>query len=166
MNPHWDYDLYVMCLSWLPGRSDYEVGGSGTIYTEGVTGVDGVSKRQLSIDNNHIGYPHEAVYTGGARRSILGGVYNDITEVGGVTWLYHPSQQYHFDVVTISGDAHVAIHSNMAVEHADVRIGYLMGDRSGVIHAGANQTFGYSEVNVYLPVNVMAYRYGYAFMIY
>jgi len=141
------------------GRSDYEVGGSGTIYTEGITGIDGDSKRQLVINNNHVGYPHEAVYSEKPRRTILGGVYDDISEVGGVTWLYHPSQQYQFDVVTISGDAHVAIHSNMALEQADVRIGYLMGDRSGVIHAGANQTFGYRKVNVYLPINVMAYRY-------
>ena len=152
--------LHVWCSRHMfLGRSHYEVGGSGTIYTEGVTGVEGDSIRRLIISNNHVGYPHEAVYSGGARRSILGGVYDDISEVGGVTWLYHPSQQYQFDVVTISGDAHVAIHSNMAVEQADVRIGYLMGDRSGVIHAGANQTFGYSDVNVYLPVNVMAYRY-------
>ena len=40
-----------------------------------------------------------------------------------------------------------------------MRIGQLMGDRSGMIHAGGKQTFGYTRVNVYQPVNVVAYRY-------
>ena len=134
----------------------YESGGPGTMYKE-VTNPT-ASHSEIFIDNGGIPYPHEPVYSMGALRNVSDGDYTDITEIGGVAWLYHSSHHYQFDVATVSGNAHVAILSDTSQEDVDVRIGYLYGDKTGVLHAGQRQTFGYAQVNSYLPVNVMAYR--------
>ena len=139
--------------------SGYESGGAGTIFTELINITTGQSThREMRVDNNGIAYPHEPVHSAGALRNLSDGDYADISKIGGVTWLFHESQIYKFDIVTVEGNAHVAILSDTTNEDADVRIGLLMGDRSGVLHAGKRQTFGYSKVDVYLPVNVMAYK--------
>lgn len=65
---------------------------------------------------------------------------------------------YSFDSVIIEGNAHVAILSNTSYELAHVDAGLLEGDRSGVLHIGQQQTFNFSDVNTYIPVNIMAYR--------
>ena len=147
-----------MCILSV-GTSAYESGGAGTVYIEDLNATATASDhKELRIDNNGIAYPHEPIHSAGALRNLSDGDYSDISEIGGVTWLYDPEQKYQFDVVFIGGNSHVAILSNTSSEVADVRIGQLMGDRSGMIHAGRKQTFGYTRVNVYLPVNVMAYR--------
>ena len=92
-------------------------------------------------------------------RNISGGDYRAVSTEGGVTWLFHPTQRYRFDVMSISGGAQVAILSDLGREAADLHIGLLVGDRTGTVHAGDRQTFSYSRVDVYLPVNVMAYRW-------
>ena len=94
----------------------------------------------------------------GALRNLSDGDYSDISELGGVTWLSHDSLHYQFDIATVEGNAHVAILSNTSKDDIDVRIGFLYGDKTGVLHAGKRQTFGYTQVDSYLPVNVMAYR--------
>ena len=60
-------------------------------------------------------------------------------------------------MVSISGNAHMAILSQPE-DAVDIRSDQLMGDRSGVMHIGRGQTFGYTAVDTYLPVNIMAYK--------
>ena len=121
-----------------------------------VTGLP--KKKSLIIDNYKIGYPYEQDRSKGERRSLFDGDYRDVSEGGGITWLYHGSHSYKFDDITISGQAHVAILSNTSADAVSVSAGALAGDRSGVLHCGRRQTFNFDYVNVYLPTNIMAYR--------
>ncbi|XP_071498055.1 uncharacterized protein [Diadema antillarum] len=81
-------------------------------------------------------------------------------EAGGITWLYHPSNQYEFDEVHLHGNAHVAILSNTSHESVLVSGGELYGDRSAVLHIGVNQSVDFDFVDVYFAANVLLYRYG------
>ena len=151
---------HVNVFFYIIGVSLYESGGAGTIYKEKRNMTSGVTEhRDLTVDNQGHAYPHGADYLGGDLRSLLDGDYADIHRVGGVTWLYHDSLSYTFDVMTISGNAHVAVLSNTSSEDVDVSIGVLNGDRSGILHTGQRQTFRYRKIDVYLPINIMAYRY-------
>jgi hypothetical protein len=111
------------------------------------------------VDNNGHPYPHAADYNTGDLRNLLNGEYRDISYAGGVTWLKHDSTHYKFKELDVRGNAHVAILSDTDKEVIDVRVDFLWGDRSGVLHAGKNQTFGLTEVDVYLPANLAAYRF-------
>lgn len=91
----------------------------------------------------------------------MNGQYNDISYAGGVTWIYHGHHNYHFKELDVRGNAHVAILSDTDNEVIDVRVGFLWGDRTAVLHAGRNQTLGLRNVDVYLPSNLAAYRYIY-----
>ena len=35
----------------------------------------------------------------------------------------------------------------------------LWGDRSGVLHMARNQHWSFGDFNIYLPVNMMSYKY-------
>ena len=118
-----------------------------------------LSYQKLVIDNNGHAYPHASVYSQGELRSLLNGEYSDITYAGGITWLWHQELSYNFRQLDVRGNAHVALLSDTDNEQIDVRVGFLWGDRTGVLHAGINQTFGLTEVDVYLPANLVSYRY-------
>ena len=90
--------------------------------------------------------------------NLFDGDYNNIGQAGGVTWLYHNDTTYSFDEVTISGNAHVAILSNTSSTNVVISADILKGDRSGVLHAGKRQTFKFRDINVYLPLNIRAYK--------
>lgn len=81
----------------LPTGSGYGSysGGSGTVYLERIKDEPDSERlteyKILKVDNNGISYP--------PMQNILDGVYDDITEVGGVTWLWHSSHEYQFNEV-------------------------------------------------------------------
>jgi len=139
------------------GESNSETGGAGTAYLECVTNGT-MTKQKMTVDNNGHEYPHASNYNQGYLRNLLDGEYADISYSGGVTWLYHSDLQYRFKELDVRGNAHVAILSDTDNEVIDVRVDFLWGDRSGVMHAGKNQTFGLTEVDVYLPANLASYR--------
>lgn len=116
-------------------------------------------KQKLTVDNNGHNYPHAAIYSDGDLRNLLNGEYADISYAGGVTWLFHNENSYSFKELDVRGNAHVAILSDTDNDVTDVRVDFLWGDRSAVLHAGKNQTLGLTEVDVYLPANLAAYRY-------
>ncbi len=88
----------------VSGSSTYEVGGAGTVYIEQY-GYDNTSStyntlhKTLKVDNNGLPYPHAANYEHGNLRNLLDGRYEDISESGGITWLYHFSHDYYFNEV-------------------------------------------------------------------
>ena len=142
------------------GVSNFETGGAGTKYIELFNSSTGIAKtRELQVDNNGIKYPRAAIVSFGDRTNLLDGRYDDISEAGGITWLYHNDPKYKFNTVTLSGNAHVAILSNTSAEDIDIRIDYLYGDTTGVLHTGKRQTFGFTNVDTYMPINILSYRY-------
>ena len=135
------------------------MGGAGTVYVELINATTSQTiYRKIHVNNNGIPYPKAPNTAHGDLRNLLDGEYDDISEAGGVTWLYHNSRQYFFNEMTIEGNAHVAILSNTSHEAIDIRGERLYGDRTGVLHSGKNQTFGFLDVDVYMPINIMSYR--------
>ena len=65
---------------------------------------------------------------------------------------------FSFDKVTVEGNAHLAILSDTRAEDIDIRSNKLLGDRTGVMHIGRRQTYGYTTVDTYLPINIMSYK--------
>ena len=140
--------------------SNFETGGAGTKYIELFHATTGATiTKELQVNNNGNKYPRAAIVKYGDRTNLLDGVYDDISEAGGITWLFHSDPVYRFDTVTISGNAHVAILSNTSAEDIDIRVYYLYGDTTGVLHAGKRQTFGFTNVDTYMPINILSYRY-------
>ncbi|WAR26294.1 hypothetical protein MAR_011998 [Mya arenaria] len=140
------------------GVSNSETGGAGTSYLESKFDNGTLDYQKMTIDNNGHAYPHAAIYAEGDMRNLLNGEYVDISYSGGVTWLFHGALLYRFKQLDVRGNAHVAILSDTDNEQIDVRVEFLWGDRTGVLHAGKNQTFGLTDVDTYLPANLASYR--------
>ncbi|PIK61100.1 hypothetical protein BSL78_01925 [Apostichopus japonicus] len=138
------------------GYSSYS-GGAGTVYLERIEDEESDSDRRtvykiLKVDNKGINHP--------PTQNILNGVYDDITEIGGVTWLWHSSHEYQFNETHVHGNAHLAVLSDTERETVVIDGGSLYGDRSAVIHIGMNQSLSFDWVDVYFAANVMLYRHG------
>ena len=144
------------CIS---GSSESESGGAGTSYVESKSENGTILSQKLIINNNGLEYPRRLEgLNAGPLKNLLDGQYKDISKVGGITWIKHDSSAYKFKELDVSGNAHVAILSDTDNDKIDARIGFLWGDRTGVLHAGKNQTFGLKEVDVYMPTNLAAYK--------
>ena len=140
------------------GVSNSETGGAGTSYLESALANGTLLTQKVTVDNNGHDYPHASIYEHGDLRSLLDGNYDDISFAGGVTWLYDENPMYGFKELDVRGNAHVAILRNTNSDEIEVDIDYLWGDRSGVLHVGKQQTLRLTEVDVYLPANLAAYR--------
>ena len=119
-----------------------------------------VITRNLRVDNGHQDYPKDSRdFKFGVLRNLLDGEYKNISNIGGVTWLFHKSPLYKFDVFTVEGNAHVAILSDTETSDIHIDVKKMYGDKTGVFHIGKRQRFGVEDVDIYIPVNIMAYRY-------
>lgn len=114
--------------------------------------------KKLIVDNNGHTYPRAANISHGDRHNLSDGIYDDISESGGITWLYHDDPVYKFDTVTLQGNAHVAILSNTSSQDIEIIVTDLMGDTTGVLHIGRRQRFRFTNVDTYMPINIMCYR--------
>ena len=86
------------------GDGSHEVGGAGTVYLEQLrvtedTGARAVTHRILRVNNGDRPEPLAQDTTQGPLRNLLDGLYDDITEAGGITWLWHTENQYEFNEV-------------------------------------------------------------------
>ena len=86
-------------------------------------------------------------------------MYDDIGYAGGITWLAQENLTYNILELDIRGNAHMAILSDSWSETIVANIGWLWGDKTGVLHVGMNQTVKITDVDVYMSVNLAAYRY-------
>lgn len=89
------------------GGSTAEIGGAGTVYLEQRNGSR-IVNNTLKIDNKKLKYPFAVQKNQGNLHDLLHGVYDDISQVGGVTWLIE-YQNHSFTHVDIKGNAHVAV---------------------------------------------------------
>ncbi|CAH1775844.1 unnamed protein product, partial [Owenia fusiformis] len=139
------------------GASSRESGGAGTVYLQTANATTGdITNRVIIIDNHNREYPQALDWTG-PLKNIHQGDYSDISRVGGVTWLFHESQNYVFDDIIVRGNAHVAILSDTDNDDVVVQAERMLGDKSGILHTANKQSFTFENLNVYLPVNIMAY---------
>ena len=141
------------------GTSAFETGGAGTAFVESISPTGAVLKQTLTINNNGHPYPKAAVISAGPLRHIRDGIYDDISAVGGVTWLDQEHDTYNFNHLVISGNAHVAILSDSWGERVQLNVNQLFGDMTAVLHIGMNQTANIIYVAIYMPAHVAAYKY-------
>lgn len=125
---------------------------------ESISSTGKILKQKLTINNNGHAYPKAAVISAGDRRHILDGIYDDISDAGGITWLDQEGLEYNFKELDVSGNAHMAILSNSWTDVVRANVDWLWGDKTGVIHVGMNQTVFIIDVDIYLPANLAAYR--------
>ena len=143
---------------YFPGTSPFESGGAGTVFVESISSTGEILKQKLTIDNNGHDHPRAAVVSEGQLRHVLNGVYDDIRYAGGITWLSQESLTYDIEELDIRGNAHMAILSDSWSEVIEANVLWLWGDKTGVLHVGMNQTVKITDVDVYMPVNLAAYR--------
>lgn len=95
--------------------------------------------------------------------------YSDIGLAPGRAWLLPSSgdhtmagdQNYHFEELQIYGGAHLAILTDPPSRAASIFFRHMIGDRTGTIHIGYNQTMDLLRENIDLPFNVRVYRGGF-----
>ena len=128
------------------------------MYVESRSATGELLRQTLVVDNKGNQYPKAAIISTGELHHLLDGIYDDISYAGGITWLSQKDLVYNIKELTVSGNAHLAILSDSWNEAVEVNIGWLWGDKSGVLHVGMNQTVKVEDVDVYLPVNIPAYK--------
>lgn len=95
--------------------------------------------------------------------------YSDVGLLPGRTWLLPSSgdhsmagdQNYHFEEIQMYGGAHLAILTDPPNRTASVYFRDMIGDRTGTIHIGYNQTMDLLREIIDLPFNVRVYRGGF-----
>ena len=140
------------------GDSESEVGGAGTVYLEHRNNSVTINNT-LIVDNKLLKYPLAIDKSKGHLHNLLDGLYHDISQVGGVTWLIE-YRNHSFTRVDIRGNAHVAVLWHISLGDIEFRSQTLTGDTTGVLHLGRQQLFGFLKVNLYFPLNCMVYANG------
>ena len=107
------------------GDSTAEVGGAGTVYLEQRNGTEMVNTT-LIVDNKGLKYPKSVKKSEGDLHDLLHGIYNDISGVGGVTWLIE-NQNHSFTHVDFRGNAHVAVLWKSQHKRIEFRVHTLTG---------------------------------------
>ena len=89
--------------------------------------------------------------------------------ITGKTWLlpnfgehkFSGDQNYHFEELQIYGGAQLAILTHPHNWSASIFFRNMIGDRSGTVHVGYNQTLDLIRPSIDLPFNVRVYRGGF-----
>jgi hypothetical protein len=161
------------------GASAFEAGGPGT----GFVWSETENHRALIIDNcggepiwrkNHLHRWVSAIemesYTGHEY------TYNDLSEDGGHAWILEESgthqfagynYSYHFEELQMYGHGHLAFLTDPPYAHAvDIYSDFFIGDRTGTLHLGGNQTMDLEREEISLPFNLWAYNNSHAGLAY
>jgi hypothetical protein len=124
-------------------------GGAGTVYQN--TAATNVS--YLLVDGGGSATP--------STQEISDGVYTDVTDVSGVTWINFGEGETDqlYDVIDVRGNAHLAFMSTATTPPLSLTLAarFLNGDRTGVVHVGYNQTFSVLYVDANTPVSTVGY---------
>lgn len=155
------YIFYNICN--LLGISTLEIGGVGIVYAEFFNFSGIIFYRKIYVDNNGYSYFRSSDFIQGSFRNLFNGFYDDISEVGGVIWLYYNDIEYFFNIMTISGNVYVVILSNIFSQDINIYGIKLYGDRFGVFYCGRRQRYGFEDIDIYMFVNIMVYRFDFIF---
>ncbi len=67
---------------------------------------------------------------------------------------------YHFEELQLNGDAHLAFLSQSSNKNVSIFFRHMIGDRSGTLHVGANQSMDLNREEIDLPFTVRVYKRG------
>ena len=95
--------------------------------------------------------------------------YSEPALISGKTWLlpssgehnFSRNQNYYFEELQIYGAAHLAVLTEPHNRSATIYFRNMIGDRTGTIHVGYNQTMDLIRPTIDLPFNVRVYRGGF-----
>jgi hypothetical protein len=132
-----------------------EAGGPGTAFVY----HEGEEHRTLIVDNDNQ-YPWTPRIED----------YSDLRRDGARAWLLsesgihdfaNNSHQFHFEELQIYGGAHLAIETEPLNQDAELFFINMIGDRTGVIHIGYNQTMDLERNFLDAPFSCYVYEGGY-----
>jgi len=123
----------------------------------------------------HLIHKHRTLLISNAGRKAIPAAHHIIRDyskpdlITGKTWLLPSSgehnfsgdQNYHFEELQIYGRAQLAILTEPHNRAASIFFRHMIGDRSGTIHIGFNQTMDLIRPSIDLPFNVRVYRGGF-----
>ena len=123
----------------------------------------------------HLIHKHRTLLVSNAGRKAIPVAHRIISDyskpelISGKTWLLPSSgehnfsgdQNYHFEELQIYGGAQLAILTEPHNRSASIFFRNMIGDRSGTIHVGYNQTLDLIRPSIDLPFNVRVYRGGF-----
>ena len=123
----------------------------------------------------HLIHKHRTLLISNAGRKAIPSAHRIISDYSkpdlltGKTWLLPSSgehnfsgdQNYHFEELQIYGGAQLAILTEPHNRSASIFFRNMIGDRSGTIHVGYNQTMDLVRPNIDLPFHVRVYRGGF-----
>ena len=123
----------------------------------------------------HLIHKHRTLLISNAGRKAIPAAHRIISDyskpdlITGKTWLLPSSgqhnfsgdQNYHFEELQIYGGAQLAILTEPHNRSASIFFRNMIGDRSGTIHVGYNQTMDLVRPNIDLPFHVRVYRGGF-----
>ena len=123
----------------------------------------------------HLIHKHRTLLVSNAGRKVIPVAHRIISDyskpelITGKTWLLPSSgehnfsgdQNYHFEELQIYGGAQLAILTEPHNWSASIFFRNTIGDRSGTIHVGYNQTLDLIRPSIDLPFNVRVYRGGF-----
>ena len=67
---------------------------------------------------------------------------------------------YHFEELQLNNDAHLAFHSKYSNSTVSIYFRHMIGDRSGTLHIGGNQSMDLNRAEIDLPFTVRVYKQG------
>lgn len=67
---------------------------------------------------------------------------------------------YHFEELQLRGGAHLAFHTATSSDKVSLYFRHMIGDRTGTLHVGPNQTMDLNREEIDLPFNVRVYQNG------
>ncbi|XP_070535282.1 uncharacterized protein [Ptychodera flava] len=140
----------------LPGGANAGAGGPGTM----IFYHNDFDHLSLMVDNNGRG-PKED-------ENMIED-YHDLTEDESRAWILPSSEDhefsgdnnYHFDELQMYGQAHLAILTDPPDREASFYFQNMIGDRTGTIHVGMNQTVDLFRDEIDVPFNVRVYEGGF-----
>lgn len=137
------------------GGSGASVGGAGTIFLY----HRGYKHRTLQISNKGTGKVsenHQIITDWVDHRA-------DSSKSWVITNAKHvfaKDLNYHFEELQLRDDAHLAFHSADANAKVSLYFRHMIGDRSGTLHIGGNQSLDLNRDEIDLPFNARVYKNG------
>lgn len=159
---YFNFNLTMMSFSYeafggLAGTEKAENGGGGTVFIYHMIR----QHKTLLVDNDNR-QPKD-------KMNVITD-YSDLSKDSCRTWIIPENgttfaagegNKYHFNELQIYGSAHLAFLTDPPNKELDLFFLYMIGDRSGTVHIGKEQTMDLLRFEVDLPFNARVYDGGY-----
>ncbi|XP_071506021.1 uncharacterized protein [Diadema antillarum] len=142
---------------WASASSQMENGGAGTVFIYDMT----IQHRTLILDNGGLQprTPHHTLWN--YAEIALDGCRSWILPQSGRHFFANGTYTYHFEELQVNGAAHAAVLTDPVDSEATLFFLYMIGDRTGTLHIGFNQTLDLERPEIDLPFSTRVYHGGY-----